>query len=255
MSDVRLMLGDCLELMRSIPEASVDLILCDLPYGTTACAWDTVIPFEPLWAEYKRVIKPRGAVVLFASQPFTSELIKSNLGGYRYSWYWQKERATGFQYARFQPMRLIEDVCVFGDEPPRYFAQLEACKPYKHALPIFKSDSARMTSSSLDADGNRVYKTYETKQPANVLTFARDYPKVHPTQKPVALLEYLIRTYSNEGETVLDNCIGSGSTIVAALNTGRNAIGIEKDPNYFAIAQKRIDAAQQQTAIPFINGG
>lgn len=246
---VQLYHGDCLEFMRTLPAGSVDAVVTDPPYGTTACAWDAVIDFAAMWAGLKRIVKPNAAVVLFSSQPFTSALVMSNPKAYRHSWYWQKERGTGFNYARFQPLRVIEEACVFGFDTPQYFAQVEKCKPYKHALPIYKSDSARMTSPSVDDKGNRIYKTYDTKQPVNLIVFARDYPKEHPTQKPVALLEYLVKTHSKEGDTVLDFTMGSGTTGVACVQTGRNFIGCEIDAGYFEIAQRRIEAAQMQPAL------
>lgn len=246
---IQLLHGDCLEVMRGIPDHSIDAIIADLPYGTTACSWDAVIPFEPLWAQYKRVIKPAGAVVLFGSQPFTAMLIASNLKWFKYCWTWEKERGTGFQFANYQPLRIVEEICVFYNESSTYNPQLQKVKPYKHALPIYKSDSSRMTSSSRDEKGNRIYKMYDTAQPVNLLKFPRDPDKGHPTQKPVALMEYLVRTYTNAGETVLDNTMGSGTTGVACVNTNRRFIGMELDERWFAEAQRRIAEAQMQPAL------
>lgn len=246
---IQLLHGDCLEMMRDIPDHSVDAIIADLPYGTTACSWDAVIPFEPLWAQYKRVIKPAGAVVLFGAQPFTTLLIASNLDWFKYSWTWQKERGTGFAFAKYQPLRVTEDIAVFCGGSGTYNAQLQRVKPYKHVLPIYKSDSARMTSSSLNEDGKRISKIYDTKQPTNLLQFARDSEGEHQTRKPVALLEYLVRTYTNVGETVLDNTMGSGTTGVACVNTNRRFIGIELDARWFGEAQRRIAEAQMQPAL------
>lgn len=242
---MRLMHGDCLELMAQIPDGSVDMILCDLPYGTTACKWDSVIPFEPLWAHYKRVIKRNGAIVLTASQPFTTALISSNMRDFRYCWVWDKVTPSGFNYARYQPMRQHEDVLVFYAEAPTYDANGEArAKPQKYKPAHSASDSSQMTHSL--ARDTVLTATHKKKR--SILQFPKVRIGDHPTQKPVALMEYLIRTYTNEGETVLDNCMGSGTTGVACANTGRNFIGIEKDDKYFAIAKARIEAAMPAPA-------
>ena len=244
---MQLIHGDCLEKMRDIPDKSIDMILCDLPYGTTACKWDVVIPFEPLWEQYKRIIKDNGAIVLTASQPFTSALVMSNPDMFKYDYVWVKEKGTGFAFSKKQPMRKKEDVLVFYKNQPVYdFEGEKLDKPYKHTLPINKSDSGGITTSNLNEDGSRQYAEYTHKTKDNVIILPRDNANkgVHPTQKPVALLEYLIKTYTLEGETVLDNCIGSGSTGIACLNTKRNFIGIEKDDKYFEIAKKRIEESQ-----------
>jgi site-specific DNA-methyltransferase (adenine-specific) len=238
--------GDCLEVMKDIPDKSVDMILCDLPYGITACKWDTVIPLEPLWAEYKRIIKDNGAIVLFGSQPFTSVLIMSNIKEYKATWYWKKERGTNFVQAKRYPMKVIEDCLLFCKGTPTYNPVLREVKPYSHVLPKPKNGSSQhMDSKSVDSEGNRIYKTYNTAYPINVLEFSRDNmakgKSLHPTQKPVALLEYLIKTHTNEGEIVLDNCMGSGSTCVACKNLNRRYIGIELDDNYFDIAINRLN--------------
>lgn len=235
--------GDCLELMKEIPDKSIDMILCDLPYGTTACKWDIIIPFEPLWEQYNRIIKENGVVLLFGSEPFSTYLRMSNIKNYRYDWIWIKERATGFNYAKYQPLRLNENIMCFYKNKPYYDSigkKLE--KPYKHCLPIYKSPSANMTSSGLDKDGNRIYKEYTHAHKNNILYFNRvsNRKTIHPTQKPVELLEYLIKTYTKENEIILDNCMGGGSTCVAAINTNRHYIGFELDKNYFEIADKRI---------------
>ena len=234
---MRLLHGDCLELMAQIPDGSVDMVLCDLPYGTTQNKWDSVIPFEPLWAHYKRVIKRNGAIVLTASQPFTSALVMSNPATFKYQWVWRKPRGTGFFHAKKQPLRNHEDILVFYAQQPTYNPQFTEGKPYR-----------QKHGSGSDNYGGAVREGYETvnsgtRCPLTVVDFNQGDKKVHPTQKPVALMEYLIRTYTNEGETVLDNCMGSGTTGVACVNTGRNFIGIEKDDKYFAIAQARIEAA------------
>ena len=236
---MRLIKGDCLEEMKGIADGSVDMVLCDLPYGTTACKWDTVIPFEPLWAQYKRVIKPNGAILLFGSEPFSSVQRMSNLSWFRYDWIWDKVRPSGFQIAKFCPMKRHEVVSVFCKKTPTWFPIKEKRdKPIKGRV-CSGSDSSPLKYS----DG--ITRTYNDKNPQSIIVFSKqsDGKYVHPTQKPVALMEYLIRTYTNEGETVLDNTMGSGTTGVACVNTGRNFIGIERDEEYFEIAQDRIDKA------------
>lgn len=241
--------GDCLELMKQIPDGSVDMILCDLPYGTSACKWDTVIPFEELWAHYKRLIKPNGAIVLFGSEPFTSTLIMSNIQMYKYNWTWLKDNATNFLNKKYQPGKVTEDICVFGKMATSYSKlgnmiynpQMTEGKPYKTTSCVDGKTNAVIRSKIT----NIVTENDGTRLPNNVLRFNRDKNKLHPTQKPVALLEYLIKTYTNPGEIVLDNCMGSGSTCVAAVNTGRHYIGFELDPTYFDIACKRLDEAEK----------
>ena len=235
-----LMQGDCLELMKLIPDGSIDMILTDPPYGTTACKWDSVIPFEPMWKELKRIIKPNGAILLFGNEPFTSLLITSNLKGFKYRMDWNKKIPSGMSYARYRPMQQTEDICVFtkdGEKSNYYPQKIKREKPIKSGG-MGKSDSA-MTRTYKPLN-----KTYDYKNPVTLLEFDKVRKgAVHPTQKPVALLEYLIKTYTNEGETVLDFTFGSGSTIVAALNTNRKAIGIEMDEGYFNIAKERIEKA------------
>lgn len=238
--------GDCLELMKDIPDKSIDLILCDLPYGTTACKWDTIIPFEPLWGQYERVIKDNGAIVLFGSEPFSSNLRMSNIKNYKYDWVWDKRIPSGMSYARFQPMRRVENIMVFtkNGEKTVYNPQLEL-----RDEPIKKGGNRYSPSAPIQAskEGKTFKKTYTHKQPTNLLQFDKvRRGSVHPTQKPVELMEYLIKTYTNEGETVLDNCMGSGSTGVACVNTNRNFIGIELDDKYFEIAKRRISEARNK---------
>ena len=235
--------GDCLELMAAIPDGSVDMILCDLPYGTTACKWDSVIPFEPLWAHYRRIAKWNAAIVLTASQPFTTALIASNMREFRYCWVWDKATISNPMQAKRQPLRQHEDVLVFGAESPRYYPQ----KTDMHLTAKWKqyaqNDDAAVPGT-LGATGE-----VRGKYPKTIIRFPAAKlvgRTVHPTQKPVALMEYLIRTYSNEGETVMDNCMGSGTTGVACVNTGRKFIGMERDAKYFAIAQERIANTQQR---------
>ena len=244
MPKIELIQGDCLEKMKDIADNYIDAILCDLPYGTTACKWDTIIPFEPLWEQYERIIKDNGAIVLTASQPFVSALVMSNIKMFKYDWVWVKEKGTGFAFSKKQPLRRKEDVLVFYKNKPRYDFQGEKLdKPYKHTLPINKSDSGGITTDNLNSDGSRQYAEYTHKTKDNVIILPRDNANkgLHPTQKPVALMEYLIKTYTNEGETVLDNCMGSGTTGVACKNLNRNFIGIEKDEKYFNIAKDRIE--------------
>jgi len=234
--------GDCLEVMKDIPDKSVDMILCDLPYGTTACRWDVVIPFEPLWEQYERVIKDNGAIVLTASQPFTSALIMSNPKMFKYEWIWLKTRASNFQNARRMPMKRHENVCVFYKKPPTYNLELK-----KLDTPIIssrKNKGGELLGKFTDSGS---YFQKETGFKFSDIKFSNpNNGNVHPTQKPVPLLEYLIKTYTNEGETVLDNCMGSGSTGVACLNTNRNFVGIEIDDKYFDIAKRRISEARNK---------
>lgn len=234
--------------MQDIKDKSVDLILCDLPYGTTACKWDSVIPFAPLWAEYRRIAKDGAAIVLTASQPFTTDLINSNREAFRYCWVWDKQFSGNFVQAKRMPLKVCEDVVVFsfGGKMPRYspiMTQRE--KPIK-AGSLSNSGGAIPNQSGAEARAKVKAKVYNEKYPTTLLSFSsREGRGLHPTQKPVALLEYLIRTYTNEGDTVLDNCMGSGTTGVACVNTGRSFIGIEMDDGYFKIANEGIHAANQ----------
>lgn len=231
---INLMRGDCLERMKEIPDGSVDMVLCDLPYGTTQNKWDAVIPFEALWREYMRVTKEDAAFVLFAAQPFTSAIILSALDMFRYSWTWVKNNGTGHLNAHHQPMRITEDVVVFYRERPTYNPQ--------GLVPFNKKVRRGGNGDNYGKSGTENLQAF-TNYPLDVLCFDKDSPSIHPTQKPVALLEYLIRTYTSEGETVLDNTMGSGSTGVACVNTGRKFIGIEMDEKYFTIAEQRIYGA------------
>ena len=239
-----LYLGGCLELMQSIPDGSVDMILCDLPYGTTACKWDTVIPFEPLWAQYRRVAKRNAAIVLTASQPFTTALIASNMREFKYELVWEKSKATGHALCKVRPMKAHENVLVFCRERETYCPQKTVGKPYKQRLGV--AESAEFSTGSTRNDN-----VTGERFPRSVLYFKTaesEGRSVHPTQKPVALMEYLIRTYTQEGETVMDNCMGSGTTGVACANTNRRFIGIEKEAEYFDIAYRRIEDAQRRAA-------
>lgn len=244
MSDwtVDLMLGDCLEMMGEIEDGSVDMILCDLPYGTTQNSWDAVIPFEPMWAHVKRVLKKNGAAVFTAQTPFDKMLGASNIEDLRYEWIWQKESGSGHLNAKKAPMKNHENVLVFYSSPSVYNPQMrQGFKPYTQAQGKTKSQNyGAQTGAVTVSDGSRY--------PLTVIEFARDKAKVHPTQKPVALMEYLIKTYTNEGEVVLDFTMGSGTTGVAARQTGRRFIGIERDEGYFDIAEARIMAARGEKA-------
>lgn len=227
--------GDCLELMKDIPNGSIDMILCDLPYGTTACKWDTIIPFEPLWEQYKRIIKDNGAIVLTASQPFTSALVMSNPKMFKYQWVWDKIIPSGMSYARHQPMRQHEDVLVFCNGKTLYNAQM-----IKRVLAI-KGGGMSKGETTNNLNLMPLHKTYDYKNPTTLLKFDKiRRGAAHPTQKPVPLFEYLIKTYTNEGDIVLDNCAGSGTTAIACLNTERNYILMEKEEKYFNIINDRI---------------
>jgi site-specific DNA-methyltransferase (adenine-specific) len=233
--------------MQSIPDKSVDMILADWPYGITACRWDSVIPLDKLWAECKRVTKDNGAFVLFSAQPFTTHLIVSNIKQFKYCWVWDKGSMSNYQQANIRPLNYTEDIAVFGEGRITYNPQMvEKDKPLDTRN--WKTDKTKL-SNELDHCGSKVDTTHKLSThsyPSNILRFnarageCNNLKRVHPTQKPVAILEYLIRTYTNEGETVLDNTMGSGSTGVAAQNTGRNFIGIEEAPGYFETAQKRL---------------
>ena len=323
--------GDCLEIMSKLPEKSVDLILCDLPYGVTECKWDSVIPFESLWAEYKRVLKMGGTAVLFGNQPFTSQLINSNLNDFSHIWYWKKNYATGHLLAKYQPLRNIEEICVFRCNSPAknnegqhenlrnyFFDELKKSglkrkdidkilncqmsshyftwgqqfeipseekyktlqtetgffqRPFEEIQTEYQGGKVESSNQhtynpqgvtdmekpkiKVETENNRnkfypgvkpkIYKQTKTGYPKNLLEITGvtvDKNRLHPTQKPVELLEYLIKTYSNEGDTVLDNCMGSGSTGIACKNTNRNFIGIELDEKYFNIACNRLEERQ-----------
>lgn len=241
---MRLLKGDCLELMQDLPTNSVDMILCDLPYGMTDCKWDSIIPFDKLWEQYERIAKENGAIVLFSAQPFTTKLIYSNLKHFKYCWYWKKNNKTGFTFAKYQPMRCIEDICVFYKKAPKYKPQglKEIEKPRARQKRNEGKDSIYRSGTL-----QKAYTQRYTNYPAHLLQFdnevASNKNRLHPTQKPVALLEYLIKTYTDEGETVLDNCMGSGSTGVAAVNTHRRFIGMELTDHYYNIAKDRIHKA------------
>lgn len=234
--------GDCLALMEQLPDASVDMILCDLPYGTTACKWDTVIPFEPLWAQYRRIAKKNAAIVLTASQPFTSALVMSNPGMFKYEWIWEKSKASNFVKAKSMALKAHESVLVFGLGKLPYFPQMTVGEPFKGAGRSLKGSE----SAILPNVPNPTFRhdNAGTRYPRSVQYFATAESEktgaLHPTQKPVALMEYLIRTYTEKGGVVMDNCMGSGTTGVACANTGRKFIGIELDETYFNTACRRL---------------
>lgn len=242
----RIVHGDCLEVMREIPDGSIDMILCDLPYGTTACAWDEIIPFEPLWEQYERVIKDNGAIVLTASQPFTSALVMSNPKLFRYQWYWNKNKVTGFANAKKQPLRNVEDVLVFYKKLPAYNPQgvTRVNKTRKNGASVggetLRKDIEGSATRGRLRTGGAVYTQEFTNYPRQLLVINSENKTVHPTQKPVALFEYLIKTYTNKGDTVLDNCIGSGTTAIACMNLDRNFIGIELEKKYVEMARERV---------------
>jgi site-specific DNA-methyltransferase (adenine-specific) len=247
LEEIKLIQGDCLEVMKSIPDKSIDAIICDLPYGTTACKWDSIIPFEPLWEQYNRVVKDKGAIVLFATQPFTSTLIASNLEMFRYAWVWDKDYGTDFQLAKLRPMRCHEDIAIFSHSKTANGAASNM-NYYPQKTPLkkpVKNGGAPTTKLLRDNSMKQLDLIYTEKSPMTVIKMSPVFnsintPRLHPTQKPVALMEYLIKTYTNQGEIVLDNCMGSGTTGVACKNLGRKFIGIEQDANYFEIASKRI---------------
>ena len=318
MGNIQLLKGDCLELMKHIPDKSIDMILCDLPYGTTACKWDIIIPFETLWEQYKRIIKDKGVIALFGSEPFSSHLRISNEEWYKYDWIWEKNNAGNFQLVNCQPLKIHETISIFYDNSPNMefanimkfymdklglkqkdISKLELSKngnptgwvcnklngsqlptekqwekicslfgianEYEKILSSVKTvtynmelEDTHQVLSNKNKGGNLGHLCSETNR-ENYIQTKTGYPKsilkfnreggLHPTQKPVTLLEYLIKTYTNEGETVLDNCMGSGSTGVACVNTNRNFIGIERDENYFNISNNRIEEAENQQMI------
>jgi len=246
----KIICGDCLEVMKDIPNKSIDMILCDLPYGTTACSWDTIIPFEPLWIQYKRIIKDNGAIVLTASQPFTSKLVMSNLKMFRYEIIWNKVNPTGFFTAKIMPMKIHENICVFYKHAPTYNKQMKQRSKNTHSF----GEKSKYTKVRKEKEyalygrfKNKKIKeidNFNLKNPDTIIRFSIGNGHLrkgqHPTQKPLALFKYLIKTYTNEGDLVLDNCIGSGTTAVAAKQLKRNFIGIEISEKYCEIARQRL---------------
>ena len=237
-----ILLGDCLELMKDIPDGSIDMILADLPYGTTACKWDTIIPFDKLWEQYERIIKPNGAIVLTASQPFTSALVMSNTKMFKYEWIWEKSKASNFLLAKKQPLKAHESILVFSKETPNYYPIMEQGKP-------FKGEGRSKKGSKWDGVNEVPNATFRndnegTRYPRSVKYFvtaeSEKIGALHPSMKPQLLFEYLIKTYTQDGELVLDNTAGSGTTAIACLNTNRNYICMEKEKSYFDIGAERI---------------
>jgi site-specific DNA-methyltransferase (adenine-specific) len=255
MSKIELHLGDCLQEMKKLADKSIDLVLCDPPYGTTACKWDTVIPLEPMWEQLKRITKPNGAIVMTATQPFTTTLIASNMKMFKYCWVWEKDNASNFFAAKFQPLNNTEDVIVFSGggcnngakSPVPYNPQginsvdIDCVNGENVGGELGKAHKTSMRAG-------RRYKQTQTGYPFKIIKFKRDSNKIHPTQKPVALGQYLIRTYTNTGEVVLDFTAGSGSFGVAAVLEGRGFIGIEKEQKYYDIMVDRIKKAQEEVA-------
>ena len=237
MENIKLINGDCLEEMKKIKDKSIDMILCDLPYGTTKCKWDVIIPFDKLWEQYEMIIKDNGAIVLFGSQPFTSALVMSNPKLFRHQWVWDKKVSASFALCNVAPMKVHEEVLVFSRKKVNYYPIMTPKdKPitYKHKQKQFETAPLQKRFDHP--------VTYDKSYPKSIIEISNRSEKrgLHPTQKPIALMEYLIKTYTNEGDTVLDNCMGSGSTGVACVNTNRDFIGIELDKTYFDIAEKRI---------------
>jgi len=238
---VTLYQGDCLEVMQDIPDKSIDMILCDLPYGSTSCKWDVVIPFKPLWEAYERVIKDIGAIVLTSSQPFTSLLVTSNINMFKYEWIWKKRKPGNFQLAKKVPLKVTENILVFSRKNKYY--------PIPRPLPKSSIERRKYPIESNVLNLNHMasgrYKFQNNMgtgfgYPFNIIEIGQDAKSYHPTQKPVALFEYLIKTYTNEGDLVLDNCLGSGTTAISCLNTNRRCIGIEKELKYIEISKNRV---------------
>ena len=248
MDKIEIILGDCLEVMKTIQDKSIDMILCDLPYGTTNCKWDEIIPFNLLWDEYYRISKENAAIVLFSTQPFTTKMISSNINDFRYCLVWDKIRVAGFLNANRMPLKQHEDICVFYKKLPTYNPQKYLDKPYDKT----KYNGKELDKNVLGSYTSKSSKNNGERFPKSILKFSQNWRRQdqqHPTQKPELLLEWLIKTYTNEGETVLDNTMGSGSTGVACKNTNRNFIGIEKEEKYFNIATERIKENMRQTQL------
>lgn len=253
-STINLYNGDCLESMPEIKDKSIDMILADLPYGITAYKWDVTIQFEPLWKQYERIIKDNGAIVLFGNEPFSSFLRISNIKLYKYDWYWRKNYPTGFRLCRKQPLRAIEIISIFYKKQPKYIPQLrdKSDRDIKKMGNNIKLKEYNSEHFNIKSQGNHEFRTIPKNKsyPINVLEYETTHNPneniFHPTQKPVKLMEYLIKTYTNEGNLVLDNVMGSGTTGIACINLNRNFIGMELDKKYFEIAKKRIDIHKAQ---------
>jgi site-specific DNA-methyltransferase (adenine-specific) len=243
---------DCLEGMKHIPSGSIDLILCDLPYGTTHCSWDSIIPFEPLWKQYKRIIKENGAIVLTSSQPFTTKLIESNMKWFRYEWIWKKgNHITGFPNANRMPLKNHENICVFYRKLPTYNPQgLIKIKPKR-----VKRNTSMQALGKNNNSLKRVHVVRYKNFPKTVINYPRDRKTFHPTQKPTDLFEYIIKTYTNEGEVVLDNCMGGFTTAIACDNVNRNWIGFELEEKYCTLGQKRVNENRDKLGLPHVEIG
>lgn len=243
--DIQLLQGDCLQLMQEIPDASIDMILCDLPYGTTKNKWDCMIPLEPLWEQYKRIIKKRGCIALFGQPPFDKVLGCSNLGMLKYEWIWEKPMSTGRLNVHFAPLKAHENILIFSKSAGCYVKDPEKAMVYNPQMTAgkpYKCISGGVSTNYDTVWSRECYKVNTgTRYPRDVQRFNHDRGGLHPTQKPVALLEYLVRTYTHEGDVVLDNCMGSGSTGIACIHTGRRFIGMELDGHYYDVAKRRID--------------
>lgn len=243
---VTLLQGDCLERMKEIPDNSVDLVLTDPPYGTTACKWDSIIPLEPMWKELKRVTKPNSAIVLFGQEPFSSHLRLSNLDWFKYDWIWEKSKCGSAFTSKYRPQSKHEIISIFGKGRVNYYPQMEEGEPYKRTRKVNNGDKPNNHKLGVTSESETVNTGY--RYPSTVQFFQQKWRRqdqLHPTQKPVDLMEYLIKTYSNEGDVVLDFTFGSGTTGVACVNTNRKFIGIEQDEGYLKIAQDRIQKAQE----------
>ena len=248
----KIQLGDCLEVMKNIGDKSIDMILCDLPYGTTECKWDVIIPFDLLWKHYERVIKDEGAIVLTASQPFTSALTMSNLKMFKYSLVWKKTKIGGFAQAPYRFMTNHEDILVFSKGGCAKNAKNRMVfnpQDLIYRPKITKGIKANQSAQRIRKTDQQDFLSEYTNYPKSVIEIGSEFQNIHPTQKPVALFEYLIKSYTNNGALVLDNCIGSGTTAIACINTKRNYIGIELDKNYFDMANKRIEQHTKQQVI------
>ena len=244
--DYHLYNGDCLEVMETLPDKSIDAVITDVPYGTTACAWDSVIPLDAMWGQLKRLIKPRGAILLFAGQPFTSALVMSNIGWFKYTWIWDKVLGAGFQVAKYRPMMRHEEICVFGKGAVNYYPIMKPRAVARQSGGYMKKNTPQSSSPLAHKDERTRLSTEE--YPVSLLTFsnAARGASEHPTQKPVALMSYLVSTYSREGDTILDFTMGSGSTGVACMQLQRNFVGVEKDHVYFEVARRRIEESTAQ---------
>jgi len=239
----KIICGDCLEIMKDIPDKHINMILCDLPYGITACKWDKVIPFEPLWIQYKRIIKDNGAIVLTASQPFTTDLINSNRKWFRYEWIWDKDKAFGIFLAKVRPLKQHENILIFYNKKTTYKPQMIPCNPNRfRGLSRGNIEGTKNNiTGHLDCKTAKDYNP-SMRYPKSIIKYSNPVGMIgrHPTQKPVALFNYLIKTYTNECDLVLDNCMGSGTTAIACMQTNRNFIGIEIESKYVEIANNRI---------------